>query len=98
MGQGVKVREVFVYPRNVEEVVIRLPALHRAQLLVRRTGHREVALLRAELKPGLSSETLRPELEQAFRQATRLKLDEVEWLAPGSLGVDAALLIDQKDG
>ena len=98
VGQGVKVREVFVYPRNVEEVMIRMPALQRAQLLVRRDAHKEAAVLRAELKPGISPETVRQELEQAFRQATRLKLDAVEWLPSGSLGADAELLIDQKDG
>jgi phenylacetate-CoA ligase len=98
VGQGVKVREVFVYPRNVEELIIRIPGIQRAQLVVRREANREVAVLRTELKPGVSSEAVRQELEQAFRQVTRLKLDAVEWLVPKSLGVDAELLIDQKDG
>ncbi len=98
VGQGVKVREVFVYPRNVDEVIIRVPAIHRAQMLVRREAHREVVVLRCEAKPGVPPEAVRSELEQAFRQATRLKLDTVEWLEPGLLSADSALLIDCKDG
>jgi phenylacetate-CoA ligase len=96
VGQGVKVREVFVYPRNVEDVVTRVAAIQRAQLVVRREGNRETVVLRTEIKPGTSPEIIRPELDQAFRHATRLKLDTVEWLATGALDHDAALLVDQK--
>ena len=98
VGQGVKVREVFVYPRNVEELMIRVPAIERAQLLIRREGNRETVVLRTQLKPGATPESVSQELEQAFRQATRLKLDAVEWLESGSLAADAPLLNDQKNG
>lgn len=98
VGQGVKVREVFIYPRNVEELMIRVPAIERAQLLIRREGNRETMVLRTQLKPGVTHESVSQELEQAFRQATRLKLDAVEWLESGSLAADAPLLNDQKDG
>jgi phenylacetate-CoA ligase len=97
VGQGVKVREVFVYPRNVDEVIIRVPAVRRAQLVVRRDAHREAVVFRTEITPGIPEESVRPELERAFTEVTRLKLDAVEWVATGSLAPDSPLVVDEKD-
>lgn len=96
VGQGVKVREIFIYPRNVEEVLIRVPAIQRAQLLIRHQEQRETAVLRAELRAGESAETVQQNLSEVFKQITRLKLDIVEWLPPGSISADAPLLMDHK--
>ncbi|MNE93133.1 hypothetical protein D3C80_1909400 [compost metagenome] len=96
VGQGVKVREIFIYPRNVEELCIRLPSLQRAQLVAGKTAQRETATLRAVLRPGAAQDATQAALEDMFRQLTRLKLDGVEWLDAEELAVDAALLVDNK--
>ena len=96
VGQGVKVREIFIYPRNVEELLIRLPAIERAQVIVGKQQHRETATLRAVLTPGASQDATQSDLMEVFRQLTRLKLDSVEWLVQEDMPTDAPLLVDNK--
>ncbi|MDO8769415.1 MAG: phenylacetate--CoA ligase family protein [Burkholderiaceae bacterium] len=96
VGQGVKVREIFIYPRNVEELIIRTPAIERAQVIARKNPHRETATLRAVLAPGSSKEDTQNKLMEGFRQLTRLKLDSIEWSTHEDMPIDAPLLVDSK--
>lgn len=96
VGQGVKVREIFIYPRNVEELVIRTPSIQRAQLVVGKQQHRETATLRAVLAPGASQEATQNDVMEKFKLLTRLKLDAVEWLDQKELALDAPFLVDNK--
>lgn len=96
VGQGVKVREIFIYPRHVEELVIRLPSLERAQVVVSKSQDREIATLRAVLASGVSQDMMQRNLIELFRQLTRLGLDAVEWLGSEELVNDAPLLVDNK--
>jgi len=96
VGQGVKVREVFVYPRNIEELLSRVPEINRAQLVVETLGHRETMTLRAELKPKGTPANVEAHLADAFKQVTRLKLDNIEWLEVGQLAEGDPTLVDRK--
>lgn len=96
VGQGVKVREIFIYPRNVEELIIRIPAIERAQIIVEKKQHRETATLRAVLTPGASHYATQSDLIEVFRQLTRLRLDSVEWVIQEDMPIDAPLLVDNK--
>jgi len=96
VGQGVKVREIFIYPRNVEELIIRIPAIERAQIFVEKKQHRETATLRAVLTPGASHYATQSDLIEVFRQLTRLRLDSVEWVIQEDMPIDAPLLVDNK--
>ncbi len=96
VGQGVKVREIFIYPRNVEELIIRTPAIERAQVIARKNSHRETVTLRAVLAPGSSKDDTQNQLMEVFRQLTRLKLDSIEWSTHEDMPIDAPLLVDRK--
>ncbi len=89
-------REIFIYPRNVEELVIRSPAIQRAQIIIGKQQHRETATLRAVLKPGASLDATQSDVMERFRQLTRLKLDSVEWLSQEDMPLDAPLLVNNK--
>lgn len=97
VGQGIKVREVFVYPRNIEEVLSRVPALSRVQLIVETQGHRETMTLRAELKPTDTPANVADQLMDTFKQLTRLKVDKIEWLEEGQLADGDPTLVDRKN-
>jgi phenylacetate-CoA ligase len=97
VGQGVKVREVFVYPRNIEDLLSRVPEINRAQLVVETLGHRETMTLRAELKPKGTPANVEAHLMDAFKQVTRLKLDNIEWLKVGQLADGDPTLVDRKN-
>ena len=96
VGQGVKTREIFLYPRNVEELVIQTPSVQRVQLVIGKQQHRETATLRAVLSPEANKASTEAELNEKFKRLTRLKLDSIEWLGEEELAVDAPLLVDNK--
>jgi phenylacetate-CoA ligase len=96
VGQGVKVREIFVYPRNIEELVIRTPSIQRAQLVVGKHQSRETATLRVVLAPGASKESAEIDLNEKFKQLSRLKLDSIEWMHQEELAADVPLIVDSK--
>ncbi len=96
VGQGVKIREIFIYPRNVEELVIQTPLIQRAQVIASKQQNKETATLRAVLAPGSSKEAAEIVLNEKFKQLSRLKLDSIEWLSQEELAADAPLLVDNK--
>lgn len=96
VGQAVKAREIFIYPRNVEEVLTQVPHMQRAQVVVTKQQHRETVTLRGVLNPGVEAATAEKALHEIFKQRTRLKLDAVEWISDDDLAIDAPLLVDRK--
>lgn len=99
VGQAVKAREIFIYPRQVEDVAIRLENVGKAQVIVTRPGNREEVQLRLEVDAAghARAEALRAQAADAFRELTRLQADHIELVDEGSFPEDYALLIDQKD-
>jgi phenylacetate-CoA ligase len=96
-GQSVKVREIFVYPRHVDELVVRVPAALRAQAVVTRPAAREEVLLRLEVADGAAGGAVEAAARETFTTLTRLRLDHVELLPAGSLAPDEPFIVDRKD-
>ncbi|MCA0325829.1 MAG: phenylacetate--CoA ligase family protein [Proteobacteria bacterium] len=96
VGQGVKVREIFVYPRNIEEVLARVPAIERAQVVVGTTDHKDVVLVRGVLRRGHPPESAANELRDRFKQVTRVKVDAIDWVDASDLLPEAAVLVNNK--
>jgi phenylacetate-CoA ligase len=96
VGQGLKIREIFIYPRNVEELVIQTPSIQRAQVIASKQRNNETATLRAVIAQGASKEAAEIDLKEKFKQLTRLKLDSIEWLSEEEFAADAPLLVDNK--
>jgi len=95
VGDVVKVRGIFVYPRQIEEALAAFGgAVGRWQARVERDEHhRDRLLLRVEAAPG---EQVDPDrLVAAVRAATRLTA-EVEAVPPGSIPADAPRLDDRR--
>jgi phenylacetate-CoA ligase len=95
VGAAVKVREIFVYPRAIEEVVIATKGLAAAQGVVTREGQREVMNLRLVLEPGADAEAAGTGAMEAFVVQARIRADSVEVV--DSLGEDAPLIVNLKD-
>lgn len=96
VGQSVKAREIFVYPRHAEDVVRRVDGVERLQVVVARPAEREEVTLRAEVA-GCGAGVVEERLREAFSEVCRLRADHVELLAPGALAADEPLILDRKD-
>lgn len=98
VGQAVKVREIFVYPRQIEDLVLQSSALHRAQGVVSRQGHRDVIDLHVMFGSAGTPE-LEADLRDRFKQLTRLRFDSLVLLgADAALPDDAPWLVDRRHG
>ena len=96
VGAAVKVREIFVYPRAIEEVVIAVPGAVAAQAVVTRENDRDTLRLRLVLEQGADKGDASKAAAEAFQKTARIRADSVEIV--DSLPEDADLLINQKDG
>jgi len=96
VGAAVKVREIFVYPRAIEDVVIAVTGAVAAQAVVTREQGRDTLRLCLVLEPGVNKTEAREAAAVAFQKSARIRADSIEII--GALPEDASLLINQKDG
>ena len=96
VGAALKVREIFVYPRAVEEVVIAAAGVSAAQAVVSRRNERDHLLLRLVAGPGADRATAEAAALAAFATQARIRADAVEFVE--TLAPDAPLILNQRDG
>ena len=96
VGAAVKVREIFVYPRVVEEVVIVTPGAKAAQAVVTRESDRDMIRLSLVLEDGADASAAETAAAEAFKLHARIRADAVSVVA--ELPENAELIINQKDG
>jgi len=97
VGSAVKVREIFVYPRAIEEVVIAISDITRARGIVTQENGRDTIALQVVASPDCNHQTIEDDVKQAFEKVARIRLDKVSLVEDQALPDDAELLINRKD-
>ena len=97
VGQAVKAREIFIYPRQVEELVIQTPGVARAQAVIARPQSREEITLRLVTADASDRAALEAAARARFQDLSRLRPDHIEFIAEGDLPADAPLVVDRKE-
>jgi phenylacetate-CoA ligase len=96
VGQAVKVRGMFVHPRQATVALHDFPELARWQLVVTRAAHQDDIVLHAVLQPGV---TVGPAWQEtvaaALRAALKVRVD-VTVVAEDIVPADAAPLVDRR--
>lgn len=93
VGQAVKVRGMFVHPRQLAKVFEDTPEIERYQAVVTRHEHRDVLTVRMEPAPGAVVDT--QECADAIRNVLKVRAD-VTLVEPGTIDADAELLVDER--
>ncbi|MCL5264071.1 MAG: AMP-binding protein [Chloroflexi bacterium] len=102
IGDAVKVRGMFVHPREIDNVISRYPQVAAYQIVVTRPGVRDEMLLRVELQSQANEQTvenkesLRRELREKMGEALKLKIDNLEFVAPATLAEGAKKVLDER--
>jgi phenylacetate-CoA ligase len=86
VGAAVKVREIFVYPAHVENLVRQIDGLERASFSVTRPGSRDEITARIVVSAGADMQRIEGELRQAFFVTSRLRLDHVKPVGGDEIG------------
>jgi phenylacetate-CoA ligase len=93
VGDAVKVRGMFVHPRQLDHVLGRFPEVARHQAVVDRLGDRDVLLLRLEVADRVNSSTER--IAEAVRDVLHVRPD-VEIVDAGVIGEDVGKIVDRR--
>lgn len=96
VGQSVKAREIFLYPRQIEDLVIAIGGLSRAQAVITREGHRDHVCLRLALQEGTALDALSEAIHQQFRALSRLRADRLDVVPADFFASDAPFIKDER--
>ena len=96
VGQAVKAKEIFIYPRQAEETGLRLAGVDRAQVVVTRNGSRDHVLLRLETAGGEAAPDLVQQATETFLALARIRPDDVRVEAPGAISAGEPLVVDRR--
>jgi phenylacetate-CoA ligase len=98
VGQAARIRGGLVYPRQLDEAILRFRNISKYQLVISRPAHRDVLLLRVEL--AVDEEADRDELSRAVidsvAEITRVRVDQVEFVGGGMIGDKAKAIVDER--
>ncbi len=95
LGEAVRVRGLFVHPRQLEAAMARFPQVARFQAVVTRTGHRDELVLKVELKgETVPDGGLAEGIREAVGSVITVKVDRVEFVSPGVIPEGGKLIVD----
>ncbi len=95
VGEGVKVRGMFVHPRQLAEALGSHRGVRRYQGTVTEQNHRDALAVSVETTPGLPPDL--DEVAARLRETTGLRA-EVRAVEPGTIHDDAPPLVDLREG
>jgi phenylacetate-CoA ligase len=96
-GDAVKVRGMFIVARQAEEAILAQGAISKFQLVVTRTGNRDILTLKAELKDAPTNrQKLMDDLNDRFQNACRVKIDAFEFITTGTLSEKYQKILDER--
>ncbi len=96
-SDAVKVRGLFVIARQAEELFSSFSEIARYQLIVGRRQHRDEITLRLELKDtGADKTKLNDVLNRRFQDTCRIKIDKIDFVAPGSIPDERQCIVDER--
>lgn len=95
IGDAVKVRGMFLHPRQVANFMSRFPEVARWQAVVTRKEHKDFLALHVVTNPGTDETHLTATLAQAARDAIKFQL-EVKSIPEANLPPDSPLIRDER--
>ena len=96
-GEEVKVRAMFVHPRQVREVMAKFDQIPRFQVVVTRRGQRDEVTMNLELKEQtIDKQQLTDNLAKNFQDVCRVRLDKIEFVATGTIPEGHKLILDER--
>lgn len=97
VGQAVRVRGMFLHPRQLKEVLGRFGEIERYQAVISREQGRDSILLRIQTRGGgPAEEAMLASLRASFEDVCRLRLDEVACVSAEEMGDGAKEMVDAR--
>jgi len=98
VGKAVKVREIFVYPRQIEDLVNCTAGVLRVQAVVTRLKVREEIAVTLVARPGADLACVDAQIRPNFRDLSRLRPDRVCLAEAAAFPSDSPPVVHELDG
>jgi phenylacetate-CoA ligase len=96
-GEAVRVRGMFVHPKQTDEVIGRFPEINRYQLVVTRPQNRDEMLLKVELADdSVDKNKLQSMIDKSFREVCKVRFDRMDFVTSGSIPGSAKQIVDER--
>lgn len=95
-GEAAKVRGMFVHPNQLRFATGQIPGISKVQGVVSRPELKDYFLLRVQAE-GVDETAVAAQIKTAVQGLCRVRVDAVEFIAPGSLADDAPGMVDARD-
>ena len=97
VGEEVKVRGMFVHPRQVREVMAKFAQITQFQVIVGRHRQRDEITVNLELTDEtIDKQKLTNDLTKAFQDICRVKADKIEFVAKGTIPEKHKVIVDER--
>lgn len=95
-GDAIKVRGMFLHPSQLQYAVMQFPEIKDLQVVITRPDNRDVVTVNIELHEGAESAGIGEKLRALAQQAVRLRIDAVNFVAPGIIDSAARKIVDER--
>ena len=97
VGDAVKVRGMFIHPRQVEEALSKFSQVSNFQVIVTRAKHRDEMRLKLELdEEVVDKEKLLEPVQDAIREVCKLKMDKIDFVLSGTIPKERKVILDER--
>lgn len=95
-GEAIKVRGMFLHPKQLQTAMQKFPIIQQAQAIITRPNNRDVVTLRVKLKQdSIVTEDIIDKIKAMVQSAVRLRIDHVEFVDVIERG--ARMVSDERD-
>jgi phenylacetate-CoA ligase len=95
-GDAIKVRGMFLHPNQLRAATLAFPQISAIQAIITRTDNKDVVTVRLELHDEAQQAGLAEQLQALAQNAVRLRIDEVLFVAKGTIGNERTVRDDRK--
>ncbi len=96
VGDAVKVRGMFVHPKQADELIARFPQITNYQIVITREAHKDDMTFHLELNAeAVATDGLRVSLRERIKEVLKVRAD-LEFVPPGTIPQDAKKIRDER--
>jgi phenylacetate-CoA ligase len=96
-GDAAKVRGMFVHPNQLRFAARQVPGVTLVQGVVTQPDNKDHFLLRVEVEDGMDETAVSTQLKQIIPNVCRVKVDEIMFVASGTIAADAPGMLDERE-
>ena len=95
-GEAIKVRGMFLHPKQMEFALMQFPQIKDFQVRITRADNRDIVTVNVELRGGADSAGIAEKLQALAQGAARLRIDAVNMVEAGAIDSQARKIVDER--